>query len=78
MDMDTKARTVTGKDRYKSGVLEYRKMGYWEPDYVVKDTNVLAMFRITPRNPASTRSRRPRRSRAKAPPRPGRWSGRIG
>jgi len=48
MDMDTKARTITGKDRYKSGVLEYRKMGYWEPDYVVKDTDVLAMFRITP------------------------------
>jgi ribulose-bisphosphate carboxylase large chain len=48
MDMDTKAHTITGKDRYKSGVLEYRKMGYWEPDYVVKDTDVLAMFRITP------------------------------
>ena len=37
-----------GQDRYKSGVLPYKKMGYWEPDYKVKDTDVLAMFRITP------------------------------
>jgi len=37
-----------GKERYKSGVLPYKKMGYWEPDYKVKDTDVLAMFRITP------------------------------
>jgi ribulose-bisphosphate carboxylase large chain len=35
-------------DRYKSGVIPYKKMGYWEPDYVPKDTDVLALFRITP------------------------------
>ncbi len=25
------------KERYTSGVLKYRQMGYWEPDYVPKD-----------------------------------------
>ena len=43
------ARTI--KDaaaRYKAGVLKYAQMGYWEPDYVPKDTDVLALFRITP------------------------------
>ena len=37
-----------GKERYKSGVIPYAKMGYWEPDYQVKETDVLALFRITP------------------------------
>jgi ribulose-bisphosphate carboxylase large chain len=37
-----------GKDRYKAGVLPYKKMGYWQPDYQPKDTDLLAMFRITP------------------------------
>lgn len=46
--MDTGAETVTGKDRYKAGVLEYRKMGYWVPDYEPKDTDMLALFRVTP------------------------------
>src|SRR5213080_583000 len=36
------------KRRYQAGVLKYRQMGYWEPDYVTKDTDVLALFRITP------------------------------
>ena len=48
--MDTGALTVRGKDRYRSGVMEYRKMGYWEPDYVPKDTDVIALFRITPQD----------------------------
>ena len=48
--LDTKSGTVTGKDRYKAGVMEYRKMGYWEPDYVPKDTDILALFRITPQD----------------------------
>jgi ribulose-bisphosphate carboxylase large chain len=37
-----------GKERYKAGVLPYKKMGYWQPDYVPKDTDILSMFRITP------------------------------
>ncbi len=35
-------------ERYKSGVIPYKKMGYWDPDYVVKETDVVALFRITP------------------------------
>ena len=35
-------------DRWKSGVIPYAEMGYWEPDYVPKDTDVLCCFRITP------------------------------
>src|SRR4030081_2810522 len=46
--MNQHSITVRGKDRYKSGVMEYKKMGYWEPDYVIKDTDILALFRITP------------------------------
>ena len=48
--MQEKSQTVTGKDRYKSGVMEYKKMGYWEPDYVPKETDVICCFRITPQD----------------------------
>jgi len=34
--------------RYKAGVLKYRQMGYWQPDYQPKPTDILALFRITP------------------------------
>src|SRR5918997_7080091 len=36
------------KDRWAAGVTPYAEMGYWEPDYEPKDTDVLAAFRITP------------------------------
>ncbi len=39
-----------GKERYKSGVIPYKKMGYWDPDYDIKVTDVLAMFRMTPQD----------------------------
>ena len=48
--MNQHSMTVRGKDRYKSGVMEYRKMGYWEPDYVPKDTDIIALFRVTPQD----------------------------
>ena len=32
----------------KGGVVEYREMGYWQPDYEPKDTDTIALFRITP------------------------------
>src|SRR6476661_11133617 len=47
-DMNQHSMTVRGKDRYKSGVMEYKKMGYWEPDYVPNDTDIIALFRVTP------------------------------
>jgi ribulose-bisphosphate carboxylase large chain len=44
-----KSETITeGKERYKSGVIPYKKMGYWEPAYQPKDTDIIALFRITP------------------------------
>ena len=39
-----------GSERYKAGVMEYAKMGYWEPDYVPKPTDIIALFRITPQD----------------------------
>ena len=42
------SKQLTGAERYKAGVLEYKVMGYWQPDYVPKDTDIIALFRITP------------------------------
>ena len=36
------------KKRYSAGVLKYAQMGYWDGDYEPKDTDILALFRITP------------------------------
>ena len=30
--------------------MEYKRMGYWEPDYEPKDTDVIALFRVTPQD----------------------------
>src|SRR5690349_17539423 len=38
----------TVAERYKSGVIPYKKMGYWQPDYEPIETDVIALFRITP------------------------------
>jgi len=48
--MNKPEKPVTGKDRYRSGVMEYKKMGYWQPDYEPKDTDILALFRVTPQD----------------------------
>ena len=37
-------------DRYRAGVMKYAQMGYWQPDYEPKDTDVLALFRISPQD----------------------------
>ncbi|MBN9102739.1 MULTISPECIES: form I ribulose bisphosphate carboxylase large subunit [unclassified Pseudonocardia] len=37
-------------DRWNAGVIPYAEMGYWQPDYVPKDTDVLCAFRITPQD----------------------------
>jgi ribulose-bisphosphate carboxylase large chain len=36
------------RERYAAGVMKYREMGYWQPDYTPKETDVIALFRITP------------------------------
>ena len=45
-----RATPVDTADRYRAGVLKYAQMGYWEPDYVPTDTDVLAVFRISPQD----------------------------
>jgi ribulose-bisphosphate carboxylase large chain len=36
--------------RWKSGVIPYADMGYWVPDYEPEDTDVIALFRVTPQD----------------------------
>ena len=42
------SKIIEDSDRYKAGVLEYKQMGYWVPDYEPKDTDLICLFRITP------------------------------
>ncbi len=39
---------MSEQNRWKSGVIPYAEMGYYEPDYQPKDTDILAAFRVTP------------------------------
>jgi len=48
MSNSVSERTRIKSERYESGVIPYAKMGYWDATYTVKDTDVLALFRITP------------------------------
>nr|QUE29744.1 ribulose-1,5-bisphosphate carboxylase/oxygenase large subunit [Erythrotrichia carnea] len=48
MSQSVEERTRIKNERYESGVIPYAKMGYWDADYAVKETDVLALFRITP------------------------------
>jgi len=45
-------QTPNGKsnNRLEAGVTPYAQMGYWQPDYVPKDTDILCAFRITPQD----------------------------
>src|SRR5437667_12624150 len=44
------AAPIRAAERYRAGVLPYKAMGYWQPDYVAGDTDLLALFRITPQD----------------------------
>jgi ribulose-bisphosphate carboxylase large chain len=46
----TKSNIADKSVRYKAGVLKYAQMGYWDADYEPKDTDILAVFRITPQD----------------------------
>jgi ribulose-bisphosphate carboxylase large chain len=50
MDPISPTSKYAGSDaRYaRAGVKEYREMGYYDPHYEPKDTDVLALFRVTP------------------------------
>ena len=43
------SRTRIKSERYESGVLPYDKMGYWDKAYKVRETDLLDLFRMTPR-----------------------------
>ena len=44
----TDGTSLEKKERWASGVTPYAEMGYYDADYVPKDTDILAAFRITP------------------------------
>ncbi len=48
MNKPVEGRITDMKERYKGGVLKYKQMGYWRPDYEPKETDVVCVFRITP------------------------------
>ena len=43
----TEGQITDAKKRYSAGVLKYKQMGYWMPDYVPSDTDTICLFRIT-------------------------------
>lgn len=47
---DTPQQILDPGKRYRAGVLRYAQMGYWNADYAPTDTDVLAVFRITPQD----------------------------
>src|SRR4051812_27658655 len=46
--MTVVGQTEKTKGRWDPGVQSYAGMGYWAPDYAVKATDGLAVFRVTP------------------------------
>ena len=45
---DASERTRIKSERYESGVIPYKKMGYWDADYTIKESDVLCLFRLKP------------------------------
>ena len=37
MSQAVESRTRIKSERYESGVIPYAKMGYWDPDYAIKE-----------------------------------------
>src|SRR4051812_44100804 len=46
----TAEKIIDARTRYSAGVLKYAQMGYWNADYAPADSDVLALFRITPQD----------------------------
>ncbi len=42
--------TPRGDGLFKSGVIPYKKMGYWAADYAPRETDLIALFRVTPQD----------------------------
>ena len=43
-------RRIDPSGRFKSGVLPYKQMGYWDASCAPNDSDVLAVLRITPQD----------------------------
>jgi ribulose-bisphosphate carboxylase large chain len=41
---------LAAEHRWNAGVTPYAEMGYWNPDYEPKDTDIVCAFRITPQD----------------------------
>ncbi|HWE80245.1 MAG TPA: form I ribulose bisphosphate carboxylase large subunit [Gaiellaceae bacterium] len=48
MSPSTGGTSLEKKDRWSAGVTPYAEMGYYDADYVPKDTDILCAFRIVP------------------------------
>ncbi|EON24481.1 MULTISPECIES: form I ribulose bisphosphate carboxylase large subunit [Nocardioides] len=48
--MTTIEESTEIKERWDPGVQSYAGMGYWNPDYEPKETDILAVFRMTPQD----------------------------
>ncbi|HVB48802.1 MAG TPA: form I ribulose bisphosphate carboxylase large subunit [Burkholderiales bacterium] len=46
--LEQAGRPGGARERYSAGVMKYAQMGYWDADYAPGDTDVIALFRITP------------------------------
>ncbi len=46
----TSEKEPAARSRFSAGVMVYRKMGYWQPDYAPSDTDLIACFRVTPQD----------------------------
>ena len=44
------SQVTDAKKRYSAGVLKYKQMGYWMPDYAPGETDIVCLFRITPQD----------------------------
>ena len=47
---ETATNGKKSNSRLTAGVTPYAEMGYWQPDYVPNDTDILCAFRITPQD----------------------------
>jgi ribulose-bisphosphate carboxylase large chain len=44
------AASELARERSGAGVIPYKQMGYWAPDYAPRETDVVALFRVTPQD----------------------------
>ncbi len=48
--MERNTARESGRERFGPGVIPYKKMGFWAPDYEPRDTDVICLFRMTPQD----------------------------